>query len=130
MAKDFKPNVGKRTSKSTAEKWIKNFEKHFRKDPKVDTKSVFFGRDAILKMLAEDGSTGITFFFTYQPNPNFDGKETIQLVMVPTTEDGTLLWTSDDANKATSAAASTSAQALTKDMSYDDGALCPPYCPK
>ena len=81
-------------------------------------------------MLAEDGSTGITFFFTYQPNPNFDGKETIQLVMVPTTEDGTLLWTSDDANKATSAAASTSAQALTKDMSYDDGALCPPYCPK
>jgi hypothetical protein len=127
MAKDFKPNVGKKTSKSNAEKWIKNFEKHFRKNPE-DTKSIFFGRDALLKMLAEDGSTGITFFLTYQPNPNFNGKETIQLVMVPTTEDGTLIWTSDD-SKAT-AAATTSAQALTKDMSYDDGALCPPYCPK
>jgi hypothetical protein len=126
MAKDFKPNVGKRTSKSNAEKWIKNFEKNFRKDPKVDTKSVFFGRDAILKMLAEDGSTGITFFLTYQPNPNFDGKETIQLVMVPTKEDGTLIWTSDDANET----AETSAKAAAKDMSYDDGALCPPYCPK
>lgn len=127
MAKDFKPNVGKKTSKSTAEKWIKNFEKHFRKNPE-DTKSIFFGRDALLKMLAEDGSSGITFFLTYQPNPNFDNKETIQLVMVPTKEDGTLIWTSQDSNAAT--AADASAKALTKDMSYDDGALCPPYCPK
>lgn len=128
MAKDFKPNVGKKTSKNSADKWIKNFDDHFRKDKKVDTKSIFFGRDALLKMLAEDGSSGITFFLTYQPNPNFENKETIQLVMVPTKEDGTLIWTSEDANATDNASAS--AKAAGKDMSYDDGALCPPYCPK
>jgi len=132
MAKDFKPNVGKKASKASIQDGIAKFGAKYRPDPNVDTKSVFFGRDALLRMLSQEGSSGITVFLMYGPSPDFAGKETIQLAMVPTKEDGSLIWTADPETKAadaTALTASTSASAETTSTSYGSGALCPPYCP-
>jgi hypothetical protein len=128
MADEFKPNVGKPVSKKVAEEGIKKFDKKFRPH-KYDTKSLFFGKDAILKMLDDvpsTGITGITFFLTYQENPSVDNHETIQLVMVGTKEDGTLVWEE---------AQSTSVQAKSLLDGEGGGSFggpmsCPPYCPK
>jgi hypothetical protein len=130
MAKDFKPNVGKKTSKVSIQDGIAKFGAKYRPDPNVDTKSVFFGRDALLKMLSQEGSSGITVFLMYGPSPDFAGKETIQLAMVPTKEDGSLIWTAEPEAAAltTSASAETNTAASTS-TSYGSGALCPPYCP-
>jgi hypothetical protein len=122
---NFKPNVGKKVSKDEVEKGIKKFGEKYRTE-KTDTKSIFFGRDVLLRMLSQDESTGITFFLTLQPNPNSETKkDTIQLALVPTKEDGTLIWNDEDP-----AAAVTSAKAIPTASSYDAGSLCPPYCPK
>ncbi|SKC74523.1 hypothetical protein [Ohtaekwangia koreensis] len=125
---NFKPNAGKKSSKKTVDEGIKKFDEKFRKDKNVDTKSIFFGRDALLKMLSEDGSSGITIFLTYQPNPDADNKDTIQLALVPTKEDGTLIW--EDESKASAATTALSTAAPSTSVSYVGGVTCPPYCPK
>jgi hypothetical protein len=116
MANEFKPNVGKQISKADAVKAIDKFDK----ERKKDTKSVFFGRDAILALLSLPGSTGISFFFSRKFD---DGqkKDIDDLVMVATSEDGTLLWT-DNAAKTT--------LDPTGSNTYDVSITCPPYCPK
>ena len=118
MANDFKPNVGGKISKEEAMAWIDKYDKEIRKDKAKDTKSVFYGRDVLLKILSEDGSAGITFFLGLKYNEAVK-KETVQLVMVPTKEDGTLMWSDD-----TSAAAKTGGA-----VAFDGGYQCPPYCP-
>ncbi|HEY9004809.1 MAG TPA: hypothetical protein VIM75_01680 [Ohtaekwangia sp.] len=133
MAKDFTPNVGKKTSKKAVDEGVKKFDEKFRPDKSIDTKSVFFGRDALLRMLSTEGSSGITIFLTYLPNPDVGNKETIQLALVPTKEDGTLIWKSDPENKSTiedaAALSSNAAAASSTDVSYSSGVPCPPYCP-
>ena len=119
MGHEFKSNVGSRVSKKEAKAWIERYDKEMRKDKKKDTKSIFYGRDALLKMLSEEGSAGITFFFALKYN-EVHKKEIVQLVMVPTKEDGKLIWPNDSAaSKAVGGAAA-----------FDDGFPCPPYCPK
>lgn len=121
MAHPFKPNVGKKVGKKEAEGWIDKYDKTHRHD-KDDTRSVFYGRDALLRLLAADGSTGITFFLALKPDEETK-KDRVQLVLVPTKEDGTLIW--DDNTAAKSAAA-----AKDDDSSgpVDSGVTCPPYC--
>lgn len=116
MAGEFKPSVGGQISKSTAKEWIDKFDK----ERKKDTKSVFFGRDVLLRILSEDGSAGISFFFARKFD---DGqkKDVDTLVLVATKEDGTLLWTDS---------APESGTAKTGSQTYDGGTGCPPYCPK
>ncbi|MBA4057373.1 MAG: hypothetical protein C0490_21850 [Marivirga sp.] len=120
MAKTFKPNTGTKVTKKEAMTWIDKYDKEMRKDKKKDTKSVFFGRDALLKMLSEDGSSGITFFLALRYSEIFK-KETVHLVLVPTKENGELIWP-DDSRVAKSAKDTVAA--------YDNALPCPPYCPK
>lgn len=118
MAKVFKPNVGSKVSKAEAKRWIAKYDREMRKDKESDTKSLFYGRDVLLKILSQEGSTGITFFLALKPNGA--KKDIVQLVLVPTKEDGTLIWPADAA-----------AAALTDGATaYDNAIPCPPYCPK
>ena len=109
MANEFKSSVGVKVSKAEATTWIDKYDQVMRKDKAADTKSLFYGRDALLKMLSEDGTSGITFFLALKPDDT--GKEVVQLVLVPTKEDGILIWNDDN-------------------TAYDFGTPCPPYCPK
>lgn len=120
MAKKFTPNSGTKVTKKEAMSWIDKYDKEMRKDKKKDTKSIFFGRDALLKMLSEDGSSGITFFLALRYDEIFK-KETVHLVLVPTRENGELIWP-EDSRLAKSAGGTAAA--------YDSGIPCPPYCPK
>ena len=120
MAKNFKPTTGARVSKKDALAWIEKYDKEMRVDKKKDTKSMFYGRDALLKLLAEEGSAGITFFLALKHSEHVK-KETVQLVLVATTEDGTLLWGDESASpKGGGGGAGT----------YDFNLPCPPYCPQ
>jgi hypothetical protein len=113
MAEEFKPTVGAKITKEQATSWADKWDK----ERKKDTKSVFLGRDAILSILADSRATGITFMFVRK----FDDKQKKDiddLVMVGTTEDGTLLWDAPP-----SLATGTS-------QTYNSGSTCPPYCPK
>ena len=118
MAKNFKPTEGSKVSKKDAQAWIDKFDSEMRPDKKKDAKSYFFGRDALLKLLSEEGSAGITFFFALKYNESVK-KDTLNLVLVSTTEDGTLLWGPDSLAKDGGGAGT-----------YDNGTPCPPYCPK
>ena len=125
MAHKFKPNVGTKVSKTDAEDWIAKYDKTHRKDKDHDTKSVFYGRDALLRLLSEESSTGITFFFALKPDEETK-KDKVQLVLVPTREDGTLIWGDDS-----SVAKSTSSAAVYDATGgpVDNGLACPPSCP-
>jgi hypothetical protein len=117
MANEFKSNVGGKVSKKEAMEWIEKYEMEIRKDKAKDTKSVFYGRDVLLKILSTEGSAGITFFLGLKHNEAV-GKDTVQLVLVPTREDGTLIWEDDDV-------ASDLGGGL---IAFDGGYGCPPYC--
>ena len=119
MAKKFSSNVGTKISKKEAKAWIEKYDKEVRKDKKNDTKSLFYGRDALLKILSESGSAGITFFLALKYNKAIK-KDTVVLVLVPTTEDGKLIWP-DDAIAAKSPGGA---------VAFDGPLPCPPYCPK
>ena len=128
MAKKFKPNVGDKISKKEAIEWIEKYDKEMRKDKSKDTRSIFYGREMLLKILSEEGSAGITCFFALRYNEDVK-KETVQLVLVPTREDGTHIW-GEDAGPAKIKA---KAKAKGKDdlggaVAFDGGLQCPPYC--
>jgi len=118
MEHKFKPDVGRKITKKVAEDWIDKYDKERRKD-KDDTKSVFYGRDVLLKLLAEDGSTGITFLLALKPDEETK-KDRVQLVLVSTREDGTLIW-KDDSIATKSADADDPGP-------VDNGLTCPPTC--
>jgi hypothetical protein len=116
MANEFKSNVGGKVSKKEAMEWIEKYDKEMRKDKSKDTKSIFYGRDLLLRILSEDGSAGITFFLALKYHEAVK-KETIHLVLVPTREDGTFIWPADATARGGDSAAA-----------FDFGSLCPPYC--
>ena len=118
MANEFKPNVGGKVSKKEAMEWIEKYDKEI-KDKSKDTKSIFYGRDVLLKILSIEGSAGITFFLGLKYNEAV-GKDTVQLVLVPTREDGTLIWADDNS----------AAKVGDGMVAFDGGYGCPPYCPK
>jgi hypothetical protein len=117
MNNDFKPNDGGKVSRSNAEKWIKKYDDDHRKEKEKDTKSVFFGKDFLTTIMNTPGATGISFFFAKKYSDHAK-KDVLDLVLVPTKEDGTLLWPSSIEGKDG-----------TDDMAYDSGKPCPPYCP-
>src|SRR5688500_14109369 len=119
MANEFKADVGHPVSKSEAEKWIKKYDDEVRKDKKKDTKSVFYGRDILLKLLSQKDSAGITFFLSLK-HSDYAGKDMVQLVLVATREDGTLLWPETTDGKDGSGAGTVA----------NAGSQCPPYCPR
>jgi len=116
MADEFKPTVGHGISQSEAEAMIKKYDDQLRADKGMDTKSVFFGKDTINEILdqAGDECAGISFFLALKYS-EFAQKDVVDLVMVGTKEDGTLLWKESTA---------------LQDGSFDSSMLCPPYCPK
>jgi hypothetical protein len=125
MAKKFKPNVGTKISKKDAMEWIDKYDKEMRKDKLKDTKSIFYGRDMLLRILSEEGSAGITCFFALRYNEDVK-KETLQLVLVPTREDGTHIWSEE-----TTVAKEKGKSAIGKGggaVAFDGGVQCPPYC--
>jgi len=85
MANEFKKNVGGPVPKSDAQKWIDKFDK----ERKKDTKSVFFGKDVFDQIFADARATGVSIFFARKGD---DKSGYDDLVLVPTAEDGTLLW--------------------------------------
>lgn len=115
MANDFKPNVGSRVPKADAKKWIAKFDK----ERKKDTKSVFYGRDTLLKILSDPTISGISFFFCRKPKKDGNG-DYDDLVLIGTTEDGKLVW-GDDTNL--------NAKDGGGGGSYENGMACPPWCP-
>jgi hypothetical protein len=117
MANDFKPNVGGKISKDDAMAWIEKYDKEVRKDKAKDTRSVFYGRDVLLKILSDESVAGITFFLGLKYNDAVK-KETVQLIMVPTKEDGTQIWADDSADAKIDGGA----------VAFDGGYQCPPYC--
>jgi hypothetical protein len=124
MAKDFKPNVGEKISKKEAMEWIDKYDKEMRKDKLKDTRSIFFGRDMLLRILSEEGSAGITCFLALKRNEAVK-KETVQLVLVPTREDGTHIWPDE------TGPAKAKGKAKADDggaVAFDGGLQCPPYC--
>jgi hypothetical protein len=118
MANEFKPTTGHAVTKNEALEWIEKYDRIHRKEKDKDTKSLFYGRDILQRLLAQEGVAGISFFLALKPN-DYAKKDTIQLVLVGTKEDGTLLWPSDGAGK--DGDGGTAANA---------GLTCPPYCPK
>ena len=121
MAKNFKPNVGNKVSKKEAMEWIDKYDKDKRQDKDKDTRSIFFGRDMLEKILKNKTIAGITFFFALKHNDAVK-KETVQLVLVPTKEDGTHVWDDDEATANARAASDGGA------VAFDGGLQCPPYC--
>lgn len=131
MPNDFKPNIGKRVSKKEALKWIEKYDKEMRPDKAKDTKSIFYGRDVLLRILSKEGSAGITFFLAMKYNEAV-GKDTVQLVLVPTREDGSLIWPKEESEsdaKALTATANAASLESTEGGAYDNSITCPPYCP-
>lgn len=121
MADKFDPHEGKSVSKADAEAWIAKYDSVYRKDKEKDTKAIFFGKDVIAKLITGK-SAGISIFLGLRYS-DVVNKEVVNLILVPTTEDGTLLWDR------------TSATALTERDAgdagaYDMGFPCPPYCGK
>jgi hypothetical protein len=118
MANDFKPTVGAAITRAEAKDWIDKYDNEHRKDKGKDTKSVFYGRDLIERILNQRKDvTGISFFLASKNNP-WAGKDTIQLVLVGALEDGTLLWPDDAAGKDGGGG-----------VAGDNGMICPPTCP-
>jgi hypothetical protein len=116
MANPFSPEVGSEVPKDEALKWIEKYDKEHRKDKEKDTKSVFFGRDILLRLLAQSGASGITFFLSMKHN-DFAKKDTVNLVLVARKEDGTLIWPDNSASKESQTG-----------MTVDNNTYCPPYC--
>ena len=117
MANEFKSNVGGKVSKKEAMEWIEKYDNEMRKDKAADTRSIFYGRDVLLRILSEEGCTGITFFLALKLKEDVK-KETVHLVLVPTKEDGTYIWPDDDTRAASGDGAG----------AFDVGSFCPPYC--
>jgi|SRR4051794_8184839 hypothetical protein len=117
MANPFDPNAGTPVSKAEAMAWIEKYDQELRLDKNADTKSIFFGKDVLMQMVAGD-SAGISFFLGLRYS-DYAKKDVVNLILVPTTDDGTLLWEAlhvsakEDGNGA-----------------FDSGLPCPPYCPK
>lgn len=116
MSNSFDPNTGGIISRTDAEAWIKNYDEENRQDKDRDTISVFFGRDFLKKVIETEGAAGVTFFFAKKPNAEA-GKNLMDLVLVPRTADGELLWPSliqgkDDPDGG----------------AYDKSSPCPPSC--
>jgi hypothetical protein len=118
MANEFKPSEGRAVTKKEALDWIDKYDREFRKDKAKDTKSIFYGKEILEKLLRQDGVAGISFFLACRYNDHAK-KDAVQLVLVGTKEDGTLLWPEDGAGK--DGGGGTAA---------DAGMICPPYCPK
>ncbi|MGC3942959.1 MAG: hypothetical protein QM762_00215 [Chryseolinea sp.] len=118
MANKFEPNAGSGVSKEDAQSWIDKYDREHRKDKDKDTKAIFFGKDNLSKMLVGK-SAGITIFLGLRYSDIVE-KEVVNLILVPTTEDGTLLWNKTTATEAADADAG----------AYDIGYPCPPYCAK
>lgn len=116
MANEFKKNVGSEVPKTEALKWIEKYDNDHRRDKGKDTKSVFFGSDLIQKILDQPHCTGISFFLGLK-HSEYAKKDTVNLILVGRTENGTLLWPDTDAGKDG-----------TSGLVGDTGIPCPPYC--
>jgi len=115
MADEFNPSVGSSIPKSEAEARIKKYDDQVRLDKGRDTKSVFYGKDKILDVLNQDSQiVGISFFLSLKYSESA-GKDIVDVIMVGTTADGTLIW-QDSAD--------------VQNAAYDSSLPCPPYCPK
>lgn len=106
--------------------WIDKYDKEMRKDKLKDTRSIFYGREMLLRILSEEGSAGITFFFALKYNEAVK-KETVQLVLVPTREDGTHIWGEEKVSSKSKVKAA-SVKPIGGAIAFDGGVQCPPYC--
>lgn len=117
MANQFKRNIGKPVSKQECLSWIESYQKNFQSE----TRSIFYGRDAIEKILSNQSLSGISFFFCRKADEN--GKPYNDLVLVGTYEDGTLDWKPGDEPGGKDGGGD-------GPTGYNNGMPCPPACPK
>jgi hypothetical protein len=115
MANQFDPTDGGKVPRTDAENWMKKYDDE-RKDKAKDTRSVFFGKDFLQQIIETPDCAGVSFFFAKKYS-EFAGKDVLNLVLVPTKADGTLIWPT-----------TTEGKDGTNDSAYDQGKLCPPYC--
>lgn len=115
MANQFKPTIGARVAKTDAQKWIDKYDEE-RKDKKKDTKSIFYGKDVLQQIINTPEASGISIFLCKKFN-DYAGKDTVNFVLVPTKEDGTLIWSQNSGKDGDDP------------TGWDDGLSCPPTCP-
>lgn len=120
MAK-FNPTDGGLVTRADAEKWIKKYDDEKRKDKKHDTKSVFFGKDVLQRIINTPGAAGVSIVFAMKPNPHA-GKDTDNVVLIPTKEDGTLIWTDSTGGENKDGGGGS--------FVWNAGRICPPDCPQ
>src|SRR5688572_16857125 len=114
MANDFKPTIGKKVLKTESLKWIKKYEDDHRKEKTKDTKSVFYGKDVLQKIIDTPGATGVSIFLALKHSDHAK-KDVVSFVLVPTKEDGKLIWVTDGDKDG-------------ETYGWDDGRVCPPDC--
>ncbi|HYF67877.1 MAG TPA: hypothetical protein VD884_07070 [Ohtaekwangia sp.] len=117
MAHDFKPNAGGKVSKKDAEGWIQKYDDEDRKDKDKDTRFVFFGKEFLMEIFKNAPEAAGISFYLAKKHSDLEKKNVIDLVLVPTREDGTHIWPklSDGKDEVSEGA-------------YDNGARCPPTC--
>ena len=113
MANTFDPKTGGKVTREDAEKWMKKFDDE--RQDKNEPTSVFFGKDFLQSILDTPDCAGISFFFV-KKHSDFVGKDAMDLVLLPRTADGALLWPNDSSGKDVGQSA------------YDQSKPCPPYC--
>jgi len=114
MANEFKPTIGKKVTKTDSLKWIKKYDNETRVEKDKDTKSVFYGKDVLQKIIDTPGAAGMSIFLALKPSEHAK-KDVVNFVLIPTKEDGTLIWVTDGGKDG-------------ETYGWDDGALCPPLC--
>jgi hypothetical protein len=116
MANNFDPHDGGKVLLSDAEKWMKKFDDEDRPDKEKDTQSVFFGKEFLKSILETKDCAGISFFLAKKYSDH-SKKNVLNLVLIPRTADGKLIY---------------SYTAEGKDASvprvWDTGKVCPPTC--
>ena len=114
MANEFKPDVGKKIPKGQIKQWQTDYQNKY----PGETKSVFFGREAIDAILKNTSATGISILFMRKSE---GGRVYNDVALLGTTLDGKLLWKDTGGSG--------------KDMPDDDGngtdsgLPCPTICP-
>ena len=117
MANKFDPNDGGKVLRDEAEKWIKKLDNEHRPEKDKDTRSIFFVKEFLKSLLETPDCAGISFFLAKKFSDHAK-KDVINLVLLPTKADGTLLYASGSDGKD-----------MATQYVWDTGKTCPPTCP-
>ena len=109
----FSKKHGREIPDTDATKWID----HYQKKHKDGIHAYFFGSDIIHKILEHPEAVGLRVYLGYSIDEKTK-KETLQMVLIGTREDGTSIWSDSSLKK----------PGDNPGCVGDGGTPCPPYC--